>query len=270
MGKKVFITYGNSGYYNSLKRIRKEAEDTRLFDEIIIRTDKDLPSDLLNHPLMQYTRGGGYWVWKPYVILTALVECSDDDILVYSDCGNQVFHDKEWDKYWTILKRKNGIFFRYGALAKQRTRKNLLMQFNEPRFLRELYQIQGGFLILKRDAAPVIEKWLELMLLHPEFVVDVPEQERALEDPCFIEHRHDQSVLSCLVYSHERSLKLKVLWQHSEWLDRFGQAIYNARISDDTVRSSFRYESLPRLLVRRFIINPFRSIRSFFFQHIAS
>lgn len=41
--KKVFITYGDQKYKDSLQRIKKEAEALEIFDEIHLYNDKLLP-----------------------------------------------------------------------------------------------------------------------------------------------------------------------------------------------------------------------------------
>ena len=78
MGKVIFITYGDEIYRDSRARIRKMAEDTGIFDEILVYTPADLPDEVKNHELMQYKRGGGYWFWKPYVILKTLQEIAGE------------------------------------------------------------------------------------------------------------------------------------------------------------------------------------------------
>lgn len=56
---KIFVTYGNQAYYESLKRIESEVKGTGVFDKILIYTDNDLTSCITNHQLFRYLRGGG-------------------------------------------------------------------------------------------------------------------------------------------------------------------------------------------------------------------
>lgn len=56
--KKVFITYGDQKYKDSLQRIKKEAEALEIFDEIHLYNDKLLP-DLFQEYVRQYERGAG-------------------------------------------------------------------------------------------------------------------------------------------------------------------------------------------------------------------
>lgn len=68
--------------------MKEEAESLKIFDKIILFTDKDLPESITNHPLYNMERGGGYWLWKPYIILEILSRIEENDILVYVDAVN--------------------------------------------------------------------------------------------------------------------------------------------------------------------------------------
>ena len=77
--KKVFLTFGGPtvNYHNAVKRISKEAQDLKFFDEIISLTDLDLKKDTVfwkQHGkfLENNKRGYGYWLWKSYLIKKTL------------------------------------------------------------------------------------------------------------------------------------------------------------------------------------------------------
>lgn len=107
MSKKIFITYGNKLYYESLQRIKEQASSVGCFDKIITYTDADLPEEICNHSLMQYKRGGGYWLWKPYFILKTLLEVAQEgDIVVYSDAGSEVFKHKSWNLFFKMMEKQ--------------------------------------------------------------------------------------------------------------------------------------------------------------------
>ena len=48
-----------------------------------------------NHSkILTQARGGGYWLWKPYIILKTLVEdMVDGELLMYQDAGAYIIHD---------------------------------------------------------------------------------------------------------------------------------------------------------------------------------
>ena len=44
-----------------------------------------------NKNILNKKRGAGYWLWKPYVILKALLENADwGDLIIYIDAGVQI------------------------------------------------------------------------------------------------------------------------------------------------------------------------------------
>lgn len=262
MGKKIFITYGDTRYRKSLQRLGENAKSLNIFDEIILYSEKDLPEEILNHELMSYKRGGGYWFWKPWVILHTLSQMNDDDILVYSDSGNELYADNEWQKWFRLLDKYNGIFFCYAARMETRCRKNLLDYYKDVPYLKQLYQIQANILLLGgKKIRQIIKEWLDVMYQHPEFVKDVAKENINQESPMFLEHRHDQAVLSCVVYSHEKECRLKILWNHSEGLFREGQAVRIARISDKGCKPP-KYEPLWRWILRSTVVQPLRCLRN--------
>ena len=59
MNRKIFITYGDSRYTESLKRICKEAEACGEFDEVIAYTENDLDEEVTHSELFSHSRGGG-------------------------------------------------------------------------------------------------------------------------------------------------------------------------------------------------------------------
>src|SRR5678810_953547 len=49
----------------------------------------------VNKKVLEAERGAGYWLWKPYVVNKALLECNEGDILIYSDSGIKLLEDVE-------------------------------------------------------------------------------------------------------------------------------------------------------------------------------
>lgn len=259
--RKIFVTYGNESYYHSLERIRHEAEATGEFDEILIFTDHDLPEEVKQSELMKYKRGGGYWLWKPWVVLQALETASDNDIIVYSDCGNTLYKHSGWKKLFKKMDNAAGLFFYNGSKMAQYTKRSVLNYFDS-KLLKNNYQIMSGFFIISKPAKHLISRWYNLMLTHPDLVLDVKEEDRECEYKEFIMHRHDQAILSGVIYSTSKKEKLLVLPEQSERLRASGQPIYNSRISDNEQRSKFYITPTFTFLILDYIIKPYRKFVS--------
>ena len=111
---KIFISYANFIYEKSLKRIAKQARSSHLFDHVDIYTPSDLPLPILSSPLMMYHRGGGYWVWKPWIIYNTLCNCNDGDIIYYVDAGCSLNPEsEEWAEWDSAMAKYNAIVFDY-------------------------------------------------------------------------------------------------------------------------------------------------------------
>ncbi len=262
MNKKILITYGDELYQKSLERIAGEARNTGEFDEVIVYRKEDLPEEITSHVLFSYKRGGGYWLWKPYVCLKTLEECDDTDIVVYSDCGNKLFKHKQWGMYWGWMKKYDAAFFYNGGKMEQWCRKSLIDNFTPPLpAIGAMYQIISNLSVFKKGAARVLKDWLDTMMSHPEYVMDADEDERRHELPAFIESRHDQAVLSAVVYRHCMDTRVLVTRNRTERWSRTGQAVAAARCSDTMERNPKSYEPLWAWMVRMCLVVPLRNMR---------
>ena len=70
-------------------------------------------------------------------------------------------------------------------------------------------KIWGGYLIIHNKSA-LIQDWLDIMLNYPELVVDPTEEEVANQYDGFAAHRHDQSILTALVYQYQQGKRLRI------------------------------------------------------------
>jgi hypothetical protein len=114
---KRFITFGNELYYNSVRRICKEAQNLRVFNEIYGFSDKYLKNEKdfwLKHGnfIESNKRGYGYWVWKPYLILQMMNKLNDGDILLYLDSQCRIdLNQKQFLMEYLEIVKKNKILF---------------------------------------------------------------------------------------------------------------------------------------------------------------
>lgn len=88
MTKIKFLTFANTTFMNT-DRIAKEAESFNIFDEIIQLNQTDIPDFINKHQefINTHPEGYGYYIWKPKIILDALLKMNENDILIYCDAG---------------------------------------------------------------------------------------------------------------------------------------------------------------------------------------
>lgn len=259
---RYFITYGDENYARSVQRLAAEARALGIFDDVRAYGPTDLPDDVKQHPLMRYARGGGYWYWKPCLLQACLRRMQEGDILVYTDAGCSVRQSAEWDRFFRDLRTKSVVTFRLGYRNKFYCRRSLLdYACAEAPHWGDYFQVMSGILLLKKSEASVrlVDDWRTLMDEHPEFVIDVPEEERRHEAPCFREHRHDQSVLNACLYRYRDQVRIR--WENVERIALFGQqAILASRLSDRNPHRLMPRTPFSKFLTRTFVGRPLSSL----------
>ena len=206
--KRKLISFADSRMAGALKRLRRQAEQMRFFDEIETVTEKELGQDFREahaRYLRPGVRGYGYWIWKPYIILRALNELQDGDELYYVDagCHFKPAGRKRLLEYADILESDAlGLAaFQLGEDCSERkfTKMDVLihMGVQENDSVLNSGQFCGThvFLVKNQGTVRFAETWLkEVLVMH--HVDDSPSL--SAPDPLFLEHRHDQSIFSIL------------------------------------------------------------------------
>lgn len=258
---KIFISYGDDNFTKSLKRIGGEAKRLNRFDKIILYTPKDLPDYIKSSPLFCFSRGGGYWIWKPYLIYKTLCLCKEGDLVYYVDAGCTLRKNSwEWEKFEEIMQEYNAIFFQYRDINyegweqycripennnpkiyhwmkpsvvdyfKEYTKGSDFMDFNK---------ILSGFIIVKKEPAiMVFDEWLKIMLFHPELVIDPFGSELNNLPVSFNVHRHDETLLTALVFYYQKRDRLYVMPETCE-MQTADAAVLATRKRDKRFKSSW-------------------------------
>ena len=245
--KKIFISYADDNMRYSLKRIGKQAKKTGIFDEVILYTPDMLPPYIKESPLMTYSRGGGYWAWKPVIIWETLQKYDDGDIVVYVDAGCSLRKSSKWVEYWNMLSNNhNTIVFQFkdempiwkywGQTSTKIRYWTKLSTFRYFEGLLSNYgdynKIMGGFIICRGKNNSLIKHWLDITLLHPELIMDPSVEEIKEQLPSFAFHKHDQSIITPL--AHLYSPEVLILPETSE------MKIENAAVFASRIRAKTR------------------------------
>lgn len=231
---KIFISYGSGIYIETLKRIGYEAKQLHIFDRIILYTPKDLPQYILSSPLMAIEKGGGMWLWKPYIIWKTLQDSEEGDIIVYSDAGSSLRISNEWDYYFNLIRQNDNIVFHYknefdygwdqrfycsSPKIKFWTKKSTLNYFDilfEDQSWREFNKLSAGFIISKGRNNRLIKDWLYVTVMFPDLVIDPFGNEILDQETFFKHHRHDQCILTPLAYYYAKIINILILPETSE------------------------------------------------------
>ncbi len=221
--KYYFVSFANEVYYNALQRIKKEAEQFELFDEINCFTNNDLKSiiEFWNRNgnfIENNKRGYGYWIWKPFIVLNTLKKMNDNDILVYCDAGCTLnIHAKSrFIEYLRMTKEStNGILaFDLAHIEKYFTKNDIFEYFNLDNDPKNSKQTMAtSFLIKKCDSSlEFVNNWYEIMSNNYDLITDSPSiSQNCLE---FIDNRHDQSIFSRLCKKYNVTKINDETWHH--------------------------------------------------------
>tara|TARA_A100001011_G_scaffold376279_1_gene438717 strand:- start:1169 stop:1879 length:711 start_codon:yes stop_codon:yes gene_type:complete len=211
---KLFLNYGDYKFILSRKRISLEAQNLNYFDKIITETE-DINNDLeiidcLKNPnfakVFNAERGGGYWMWKPYIIYKILKLLNDNDILVYSDSGSTIPNNKytidKLNEYINIVKNsdKGVLAFRNPHIESKWTKGDVFKHFNclDNENIYNTRQFTANRIIIKKNlhSMALFKIWWETAKNYSHFFDDSTSITKNFNN--FIENRHDQSVFSLI------------------------------------------------------------------------
>ena len=208
--RKIHISYSNAKYAKSLQSLTYSSSSVGKTDEYIPYTREWLETTDFyrkNKYILDKPRGSGYWIWKPFIILTTLEQCKDADVVLYSDAGVTVLDDLTplynlADQYGKV------IFQNAGHINKLWTKRDcyVIMNCDEPKYWNGL-QVTATFSLWQKNPETIeFLKEYQRYLRDPRIVTDDPNM---CGKPNFLEfrdHRHDQSVLSLMAIKYNVEL----------------------------------------------------------------
>ena len=220
MRKVWFVTFADSRMRQPLQRIRRQALEMGFeSDRILVMTEHGLPPDFkmkMRARLVKGSRGFGYWCWRPQVVLQALRQMSDGEILLYCDAGCHLNPKglPRLREYLSMVDKCEILAFQGRSLLGT-SRYDPMHHFNpigmwtkgdvidyfgvrEDKDLLSAGQYSGGVFLVKKSARTIAfyEKYLTIAIEHFEFFDDSPSAAPNLKG--FVEHRHDQAVFTLL------------------------------------------------------------------------
>lgn len=199
--KKYIISYSSEGYYASQRRFNKSL-DKREF-QLISYSDKWLKKTdfyLNNRFILDQKRGGGYWLWKPYIILKTFEKINNGDFVIY--CDSDAVAINSFDILFQLCEKNNGVMIFDNSTNDNKTWTKrdcfILMNADTPEF-HNAGQAMGGFQVFKKNDLSIafVQDWLRYSCDY-RILTDSENELGEPNFPEFKEHRHDQSVLSIL------------------------------------------------------------------------
>ena len=161
---------------------------------------EDIDAAFINkhREIINNKKGGGYWLWKPYIILKTMLNSQLGDYIFYCDSG--AFPVARLDVLVKELeKNKQDVMgFELPLNEKQWTKSSVfkcLATSENINYLKNSNQILASFILFKntKNSQGFVKEWLDVCCTK-DLITDV-----VINDEEFlIEHRHDQSIFSIL------------------------------------------------------------------------
>lgn len=170
-------------------------------NSVIEYSPKDIDNDVLKKykSATKYSKGFGNYFWKPLLVNKALSEISEGDYLFWTDSGAIFIKSLLPIVKHLENKNKSMLCFKLPLIEKQWTKRDafILMGCDTPDYT-ESNQLLATFILIKKcqKTIDILNKW-EKYAQDSRILTDDPS---VLGDNYseFIEHRHDQSILSLL------------------------------------------------------------------------
>lgn len=221
--KKALCTFGSHYLTEGFPRFRKMAADMGIFDEVYTFSEKDMDKDFKKkwgRYLIPYSRGFGYWCWKPWMLLQALDRLDDGDVLLYLDVGcilnpkglermleyyekvekspvgmmgtrsqTESYNNMPETLYWEYEWTKGDVFAYYNVL--------------DDKSYTHTTQFESGIIFFKKSPTTVqfVKDWEKAYNDDYSLATDSPSRVPNFEG--FIENRHDQSIYSILAKKYK-------------------------------------------------------------------
>lgn len=216
--KKVLCTFGNTLLSPGFPRFVKNAEEMHVFDNIYTYTEKDLSKEFRRkwgRYMYPYSKGYGYWCWKPHLVKKTLEIMDEGDILLYTDVGCYLNPNglERLSEYYNIVENSpigilgfrsdetnrngmpEGLRFEY-----EWTKGDILDYFGvrNDRNFTHTTQYEAGIVFIKKSSQSMafVNEWSKVIDDDFSLITDDPSRSPNLEGFC--ENRHDQSIYSIL------------------------------------------------------------------------
>jgi hypothetical protein len=219
--KKYFLVYNDNTHVEHLAKLILSVKQYSDFEIIIYDKNcidenfKNKNAKILNHP-----RGGGYWLWKPYIITDILNKIEDGDYLFYLDSKyyftedfTKLYEDKVENSdviVWANKPNEETYYMKNWCKMDVILKHDMYhLAFNE-----NVNDCSASAIFIKKTdfSMQVMNEWLDRCCNY-EDITDTESINK--NDPFYYcEHRHDQSLLSITLYKNN----IKQHWFEKKYL----------------------------------------------------
>jgi hypothetical protein len=208
-------------------------------DEYISYSPENLDVDYKNkykNLLDKNVRGYGYWMWKSQILKQTFDSLEENDIIIYLDSGIKIIN--HLNPIIELCKKDNIVLFDNRGidpqymkwtihLNKRWTKRDcfVLMDCDDKKY-HDAYQVDASSMLFKKCG--YVENFLKDFKKFSEnenIISDLPNITKSNFD-IFLDHRHDQSILSNLAIKYNLNLYIQPS-QYGNYPERKYQQLLN-------------------------------------------
>lgn len=195
----VIAYYSNPGYKFMVDRLHSLCDEWKL---PFMPYSRDWLEDTdfydRNKRLLNVGKGNGYWIWKPYIIGHALEKAEE---VLYLD--SSVVPDSR-EAILDFIGRSTdlsalGTHYLQRVWTKRACFKN--MGCDDPKYWNSI-QAWAGVVLARRSGKSIVDEWL----MHCTVEETVSDSVCYNNFPDFMDHRHDQSILTNLLIKYKQNI----------------------------------------------------------------
>jgi hypothetical protein len=203
--RKIFLSYGhNCCNASKIRAVEHAISDANMdYAEALDLSSLSVPFQISHHEQLRQRKGAGYWLWKSYIILHALLyKLNDDDLLVYHDSGMYFVHD-----IGPLLKvcqdvKPSILTFSMTYEERMYSKRDafILMDMDDPIVYAKGQGQRLANLIVAMKNCETIQYFMEYLAYTMDFRI-TSDKKNVLGQPNFegfVGNRHDQTVHSLL------------------------------------------------------------------------
>lgn len=209
--KKYILTYGTDEFEGTIEFLLDSIHN--MVDDCFVFNKKSISTDFIekNKNIFSYNRGGGYWIWKSYFLSQVFEKLDYGDICMYLDSGMIAIKNIDI-LFEKCVKNKGVLLFRNrcGNRDGQVWKNDMWTKFDCFKIMnclenKYIYgdQVDAAFQIYQKNDLTISMLNEYLKYSQDENVITDINNIHGTNFPNFIEHRHDQSILSLLAIKYD-------------------------------------------------------------------
>ena len=198
------ISFGDKKYEKSKIRLMKEAKSKKCFKTMHIYDDlwwnnyiNKIPSLKSKSHITKHTRGCGFWLWKPAIILDTLLKdnIKFGDVILYIDVAKGLIDSTNFIQ--KLANSTKDIQFCIGTHKEMAYTPKKIWEHFEVKPDINLNQCSAHCILIKKTQKSIalMRTWAFIdPVLFSDFIIDKKNESKLFED-----HRHDQTIFSHLM-----------------------------------------------------------------------